>query len=70
MNVYSGGGFTTIQRVEQANAELFKNATELIVDTVGDYTTEGTQVFAGAEYVLDNPLMSVLSNQIKAFDGS
>ena len=42
MNVYSGGGFNTIQRVEQANAELFKNATELIVDTVGDYTTEGT----------------------------
>lgn len=62
MNVYSNGGFNLIDKVENLNSQLFLNTTNLIVSTVGTYTQEQSEMFAGATYILDNPLMPVLSN--------
>lgn len=39
-NVYSTGGFNLINNVETLNSQLFFNATQLIVNTVSNYSTD------------------------------
>lgn len=68
MNVYSTGGFNLIDDVETLNAGLFLNTTRMIVSTVGAYTQKPSEMFAGSAYILDNPLMPVLSNEIYALN--
>lgn len=42
INIYGNGGFNLIDNVENLNAELFANTTNLIVSTVGTFTQEQT----------------------------
>jgi hypothetical protein len=50
--------------VEQLNAQLFVNTTNLITATIGNFTTEGWEIFSAASYILKNPMMPLLNNQI------
>jgi len=42
MNVYSSGGLDVINKLENANAELFLNTTRLIVDVVAPFTNQSS----------------------------
>ena len=65
LNIYQNGGFDLIQNIEKLNADLFLNATKLITSTLGDFTTEGKEIFAGATYILGSPLIPLLNNEIE-----
>ena len=56
-----------IQNVERLNAELFLNASTLMVSTISNFTTEGWEIFAGANYILRNGMTPWLNNDIKFF---
>ena len=66
LNIYQNGGFDLIQNVEKLNADLFLNTSKVIASTLGGFTTEGKEIFAGATYILGSPLIPVLNNEIQA----
>jgi hypothetical protein len=66
LNIYQNGGFDLIQNVEKLNADLFLNTSKVIASTLGGFTTEEKEIFAGATYILGSPLIPVLNNKIQA----
>ena len=62
LNIYQNGGFELIQNIEKLNADLFLNTSKVITSTLGNFVTDGKEIFAGATYVLGSPLIPVLNN--------
>ena len=68
-NVYGSGGFNLIDDVENLNSQLFLDTTNLILTLIPLNATQ-KEVFGAAAYILDNPLLPTLDNNIYALQMS